>query len=146
MDFAFTEEQELLRRSLRELLARVCPPEYARACDEAKEPPREARRALDEGGWVGLAIPEEYGGQGRDALDLAILLEEGGRAYLDLGTWLFRDVCYGGEAILRDGTEEQKRFFLPRVARGELSFSFALTEPEAGSDAAAIVTRARREG
>ncbi|MEE9273757.1 MAG: acyl-CoA dehydrogenase family protein [bacterium] len=146
MDFDFDERQEMLRRTLDELLGRVCPPEYALECDREGRAPREAFAALAEGGWLGMAIPESYGGQGGDALDLAIVLETAGSHYLDLATWVFRDVCYGGEAILLSGTKAQKEAFLPKTARGEVHFAFALTEPDAGSDAAAIITRADREG
>ena len=60
--------------------------------------------------------------------------------------WVFRTLTYGGYAVLQHGTSEQKRTLLPRVARGELSFCFGLTEPQSGSDAAALTTRATREG
>ncbi|MFQ5693074.1 MAG: acyl-CoA dehydrogenase family protein, partial [Nitrospinota bacterium] len=102
-------------------------------------------KALAEQGWLGLAIPEKYGGTGGGFTDLAILLEETGRAMLDLALWIFRIVTYGGQAILRDGTEEQRRRFLPGVAKGECIFCFGLTEPDAGSDAASITTFARVE-
>ncbi len=88
------------------------------------------------------AIPAEYGGSGGSAIDLAILLEETGRHFEELAMWLFRTLTYGGYAVLRDGTPEQKRDLLPKVVRGELSFCFGLTEPASGSDAAALTTRA----
>ena len=146
MDFRFTEQQELQRRVLRETLQRVCRPDYARRCDDEKRPPREAFDALAEAGWLGLGIPEEYGGQGGDTLDIAILLEEAGRAMVDLGLWIFRAMVYGGQAVLRDGTAEQKAYFLPRVAGGQLSTALALTEPGSGSDAAALATMAVPDG
>jgi alkylation response protein AidB-like acyl-CoA dehydrogenase len=146
VDFRFTPEQEEQRRTLRDTLHRVCPPEYARHCDETKSPPREAFAALAAAGWLGLGIPEEHGGQGGDQIDIAILLEETGRAMVDLGLWVFRALIYGGQAVLDSGTEEQKRHFLPRVARGELSTCFALTEPDSGSDAAALRTTAVPDG
>ncbi|MGH7902976.1 MAG: acyl-CoA dehydrogenase family protein [Candidatus Dormibacteraceae bacterium] len=145
MDFRLSEQQEMQRRTLREMLRRVCPPDYARRCDEERRPPREAFDALAAAGWLGLGIPEEHGGQGGDQLDIAILLEEAGRAMVDLGLWVFRAIIYGGQAVLDSGSETQKRFFLPRVARGELSTCFALTEPDSGSDAAALTTTAVRD-
>lgn len=145
MDFGFSPEQELARQSIRGLLKKVCPPQYARSCDEEKRPPREAFQALAEAGWLGLAIPEEYGGGGGDQLDVAILLEETGRAMVDLGLWVFRAIVYGGQAVLDAGTEAQKRHFLPRVAAGELSTCFGLTEPDSGSDAASLTTTAVRD-
>jgi acyl-CoA dehydrogenase len=146
LDFSFSDEQEALRATLRDLLRRVCPPEYVRRCEEERRPPREAYEALAENGWLGLTIPAEYGGAGGTAVELAILLEEVGRAFEELALWVFRTVTYGGYAVLRDGTPEQRAAILPRVARGELSFCLGLTEPQSGSDAAALVTAARQEG
>jgi alkylation response protein AidB-like acyl-CoA dehydrogenase len=146
LDFDFTPEQELARQALRELLARVAPREYVRRCDAEHRPPREAFQALAAHGWLGVGWPEEYGGSGGDPIDVAIVLEECGRVHLDLALWVFRSLSHGGMAIMRDGTEEQKRWFLPRIARGEISMSIGLTEAQAGSDAAAIQTTAVRDG
>ena len=146
MDFSFTPEQESLRGHVQELLRSVCSPEYAERCDREARPPREAYEALGKQGWLGLTIPTEHGGSGGSAVDLAILLEETGRHFEELAVWVFRTLTYGGYAVLRDGTPEQKRTLLPRVARGELSLCFGLTEPHSGSDAAALTTRATREG
>ena len=143
---AFTEQQEMLRQAVRDFVRRECPREYVRRADEEKRPPWEAFRALARQGWLGLGIPEEYGGAGGGPTEAAILLEELGRGFLDLALWVFRMLAYGGYAIIRDGTEEQRRRFLPRVAQGEVVFCFALTEPEAGSDAAAVSTRAVADG
>ena len=142
MDFSFSQDQETLRAHVSELLDHVCPPDYAERCDSEGRPPREAYRALAEHGWFGLPIPVEYGGTGGSAIDLAILLEEAGRHFEELAIWVFRTLTYGGYAVLRDGTPEQKRELLPKIVRGELSFCFGLTEPESGSDAAALTTRA----
>ena len=93
-------------------------------------------------GWFGLILPPEYDGSGGSAMDLAILLEETGRHFEELAMWVFRTMTYGGYAVLKDGTREQKEALLPRIVRGELAFCFGLTEPDAGSDAAAITTQA----
>ena len=146
MDFSFTPEQDTLRNHLRELLDDVCPPEYAQACDTEGRPPREAYEALAKHGWFGLILPAEYGGAGATPVELAILLEEIGFHFEELGMWVFRTLTYGGYAVMQHGTREQKETLLPQVARGELSFCFGLTEPQAGSDAASIVTRAERKG
>ncbi len=146
MDFAFTEQQELMRRTLHELLERVCPPEYAMACDKKGEAPVEAYGTLAKDGWIGVCVPEEYGGMGGNALDLAIVLETTGMHYLDLATMIFRNVCYGCDAILESGTEAQKKELVTGTVKGDVFFAFSLTEPDAGSDAAAIITRAEREG
>ena len=143
MDFSFTPEQETLRGHLKDLLDGVCPPEYAERCDREARPPREAYDAIAKQGWFGLALPTEYGGTGGSAMDLAIMLEEIGRHFEELGLWVFRTLTYGGYAVLRDGTPEQKARLLPKVLRGEISFCFGLSEPESGSDAAALKTRAK---
>jgi acyl-CoA dehydrogenase len=143
MDFAFTPDQETLRGHVRELLDEVCPPDYAARCDEEARPPREAYDALVKYGWFGLILPVEYGGTSGSPIDLAILLEEVGRHFEELGMWVFRTLTYGAYAVMRHGTQEQKKDLLPRILRGEISFCFGLTEPHSGSDAAALTTRAR---
>ena len=142
MDFNFTPDQETLRDHIRQLLDEVCPPAYAERCDNEGKPPREAYDALAKQGWFGLSLPTEYGGMGGSAVDLAILLEEAGRHFEELGIWLFRTLTYGGYAVIQHGTVEQKANLLPKVLRGELSFCLGLTEPQSGSDAAALTTRA----
>jgi alkylation response protein AidB-like acyl-CoA dehydrogenase len=142
MEFSFTAEQDALRAHLNELLDAACPPEYAERCDSAAMPPREAYQALAQHGWFGLALPEEYGGSGGSAMELAILLEEAGRHFEELAMWLFRTLTYGGIAIVKHGSRAQKDTLLPRVLKGELSFCFGLSEPHSGSDAAALATRA----
>ncbi|MDA0999179.1 MAG: acyl-CoA/acyl-ACP dehydrogenase [bacterium] len=146
MDFDFSDQQKLMQRTLHELLGRVCPPDYAMECDKKGEAPVEAYRALAKDGWIGVNTPEEFGGMGGDEVDLAIVLETAGMHYLDLATMIFRNVCYGIEAVLKSGTEAQKKAFIPATVRGDAYFAFSLTEPDAGSDAAAIITRASREG
>ena len=142
MDFSFTSEQETLRMHLQELLDEVCPAEYAERCDRQAHPPREAYEALAKHGWFGLILPVEYGGTGGSPIELAILLEEAGRHFEELAMWLFRTLTYGGYAVMLHGSREQKEALLPKVVRGELSFCFGLTEPQAGSDAAALATTA----
>jgi acyl-CoA dehydrogenase len=146
MDFSFTPDQETLRNHVRQLLDDVCPPDYAKACDDEARPPREAYQALAKHGWFGLILPPEYGGTGGSAIDLAILLEETGKHFEELAMWLFRTLTYGGYAVMKDGTEEQKRELLPKILRGEISFCFGLSEPQSGSDAAALTTRATKDG
>ena len=82
---------------------------------------------------------------GGDALDLALVLETAGMHYLDLATMIFRNVCYGVDALLESGTDAQKQDFIPATIQGAKYFAFSLTEPDAGSDAAAIIARADRE-
>ena len=114
MDFSFTPDQETLRAHLKELLDEVCPPEYAERCDNDATPPREAYQALAKHGWFGLILPAEYGGTGGSAIDLAILLEETGRHFEELAMWLFRTLTYGGYAVMKHGTREQKETCCPK--------------------------------
>ena len=146
MDYSFTQDQLDLQNHIQDLLAAECPPEYAEACDRQGTPPVEAYKALAKMGWLGLIIPKKFGGAGGNAIDLAILLEAAGRHFEELGVWLFRTITYGGWAVMEHGTDAQKEFFLPKVANGELSFCFGLTEPASGSDAAALETRAKPDG
>jgi acyl-CoA dehydrogenase len=146
MDFDLTPEQALFRDTVRRFCDREITREYVRACDREHRAPVEAFKAVAEQGWLGVNIPEEHGGLGADATEVALLLQELGRVFLDLSFWVFRSLTWGGYAIGRDGTDEQKQRFLPRVATGECTVCFALTEPSSGSDAASIRTTARDEG
>ncbi len=146
MDFSFTADQEELRTHARELLASICPPDYVERCDREGTPPREAFEKLGEQGWIGLIVPGAYGGSGGSAVDVAILLEEVGRQSEELAMWLFRTMTYGGYAIMAHGSDTLKERFLPRIAKGELSFAFGLTEPASGSDAASLSLRAEASG
>ena len=146
MDIEFTPEQDLFRATIRQFCEREISREYVRDCDREHRPPTELYRKLGAQGWLGINIAEEYGGSGGGAVEVAILLEELGRAFLDLSFWVFRAVTWGGLAIGRDGTEEQKQRFLPGIAAGDLSVCFSLTEPDAGSDAASIALAAVEDG
>ncbi len=145
MDFEFDEKQKLMQRTLDDLLKRVCPQEYSMECDEKGEAPMEAYKEMAKDGWIGVSTPEEFGGMGGNEIDMSIVLETAGHHYLDLGTMIFRNICYGCDAILTSGTPEQKKKFVTSTVKGETYFAFSLTEPDAGSDAASIITRADRE-
>ena len=146
MNFGISSDQESMIGHVRALLDDVCGMDYAARCDETMTPPREAFNAMARNGWLGLIAPEEYGGAGGTPTDLALLLEETGNHFEELGLWLFRNFTYGCYAVLKHGTEEQKRRIVPGTVKGELSFAFALTEPDSGSDAAALKTRAVADG
>jgi acyl-CoA dehydrogenase len=146
MNFGLTNDQEAMLGHVRVLLDDVCSMKYAAQCDATQTPPREAFDALARNGWLGLIAPEEYGGAGGTPTDLALLLEETGYHFEELGLWLFRNFTYGCYAVLKHGTEAQKRNIVPGVVKGELTFAFALTEPDSGSDAAALRTRATVDG
>ena len=146
MDFSFSEEQEMLRATVGKFMKKECPREYVRECDESAKVPFEAFHKVGAQGWLGLAIPEEYGGCGGTILDLAILLEETAKASLALADLIYRARIHGGMNILNCGTEKQKKELLPGIAKGELIFCIGLTEPNAGSDAASLTTSAVADG
>jgi alkylation response protein AidB-like acyl-CoA dehydrogenase len=146
MNFGNTSDQELMLQSVRSLLDDVCSMDYAAKCDINHTPPREAFNAMDENGWLGLIAPESFGGSGGSPTDLALVLEETGHHFEELGLWLFRSFTYGCYAILQHGTDEQKQRIVPGAANGKLSFAFALSEPDSGSDAASLRTRAVIDG
>ncbi len=145
METKLSPEQEMFRTTVRDFCQREISREYVRECDRERRPPRDLYDKLAAQGWVGINIPEEYGGSGGGAVEVAILLEELGRAFLDLSFWVFRAVTWGGLAISR-GSEELRQEFLPKIADGTATVCFSLTEPDAGSDAAAIKLTAVADG
>ena len=145
MDFELTEEQEMIRRMVRDFAEKEIVP-IAGEMDEKGEFPWETIRKMAPLGFLGLPIPEEYGGAGVDNVSFAIAMEEIARASGSIAITLDAHVSLACEAILQFGSEEQKRKYLAPLARGEKLGAFALTEPEAGSDAAAIKTRAVLSG
>ena len=145
MDFALTEEQEMLKTSTREFLEIECPKSLVREMetDDTGHSPDLWKKMADLG-WLGLLFPEQYGGAEFSFLDLAILLEEMGRALLP-GPY-FSTVVLCGQAILDAGTDEQKADFLGKIAEGELVMALALTEPSAHYQASDIAVRADLSG
>ena len=146
MDVHFTPEQEMFRDVVRQFREREISPEFVRQCDATHTAPTDLFARLGEQGWLGINIAEEHGGAGAGATEVAILLEELGRGFLDLAFWVFRQVTWGGLAISHAGSDALKAELLPRVATGEISICFALTEPDSGSDAAALKLRAVDDG
>jgi alkylation response protein AidB-like acyl-CoA dehydrogenase len=146
MDFDLTEQQTLMRESLGAFLTRECPIEYVRECDEQEKFPFELYEKLAAEGWLGLPIPEEYGGMGGSCTDLAVFLEEFARHFEAGANIYYTTIVIATDAITHFGTEAQKRDLLPRLARGEIRFAFSLSEPNSGSDAASLRTRAVLEG
>ena len=141
-----TPEQDMFRQAVRDFCEREVSRELVRECDRNRQAPVELYRKLGQTGWLGINIAEEYGGAGGGAMEVAILLEELGHVFLDLSFWVFRAVTWGGLMIGSFGTEDQKRDLLPKIAAGDLSVCFSLTEPDAGSDAASISLTATEDG
>jgi len=131
MDFNFSEEQDMLKTMARDFLTDKVAKTLVKELEESDEGySPELWKEMVELGWMGLLIPDEYGGSGMTFLDLAVVLEEIGRACLP-GPY-FSTVVLGGIPMLKYGTEEQKQEYLGKIAGGEAIFTFAITE-EAGS-------------
>jgi alkylation response protein AidB-like acyl-CoA dehydrogenase len=145
VDFTLTDEQVLIRETARAFCDAELVP-HARGWDEEEELPRGLVAKLAEAGFLAAAIPEEHGGGGLDAVSYTLLCEELGRA--DSSVRGIVSVSNGlfGKTVAKWGTDEQRREWLPRLAGGEALGCYALTEPGCGSDAAALTTRAEREG
>ncbi|MGH9708842.1 MAG: acyl-CoA dehydrogenase [Candidatus Acidiferrales bacterium] len=145
MNLELTEDQKLLQRSVREFAEAEVKP-HARENDETGRYPREIFRQAAELGLTGVAIPENYGGAGMDHISYSIVIEEISRACASTGVILSVQNSLYCDPVYRFGTEEQKRKFLVPYARGEKIGCYALTEPQAGSNAAALTTKAVRRG
>ncbi|HOL16370.1 MAG TPA: acyl-CoA dehydrogenase [Bacillota bacterium] len=144
MDFNLTEEQLMIRESVREFAQKEVAPR-AIEMDRNGEIPLELIQKMARMGFLGIPIPEEYGGEGGSFLSYIIAIEELSRACASTGVTVETHTSLGTEPILNWGTEEQKKKYLPRLASGEMIGSFALTEPNAGSDAGGLETVAVEE-
>ena len=144
--FGFSDQQQLIRENVLDLLERVLPATKIRELDAKGEFPHDAYAALANAGWMGLPYAETYGGSAGSNKDLAVLVEAMAYHYASMATAYLATVIYAGMHIALHGTEALKRRYLPRIADGSIRMAIALTEPDAGSDAAAIRTRAERRG
>jgi len=141
MNLTLSEEQEMLKTMARDFLTDKLPKTAVKEIEESEAGySPEMWREMAELGWMGLALPERYGGGGMSFLDLAVLLEEIGLACLP-GPF-FSTVVLGALSILDIGSEEQKQEYLPKIASGEAIFTLALTEAEARYDADSIKLKA----
>ena len=142
MNFWFTEEQEKFRQEIIDF----CKTEPRGEITSPGFSPSFYNKVADKG-WFGLPIPREYGGLGRDAIHRVIFMEEMAywRAPILLGLY-GRSMSLFGNICLKHGSEAQKKEYLPKLASGELIFGQTYTEPEAGTDLAAVQTRALRDG
>lgn len=146
MDFTLPESAQAVREGVAAVAARY-DHAYWSACEEDQRFPTEIFTDLAEGGWFGLCVPEEYGGGGQGLLELAVANETLCASGGTTGTFFYITTPgFGAMTLTRHGTEEQKQRLLPGLAAGQLQFAFALTEPDAGSNAIAITTSARRDG
>jgi len=145
VDFELTPEQEMVRRTAREFAEREIAP-FAREWDREERMDRAVVGKLAAVGFLGAPIPEAYGGMGLDNLSYCLVVEEIGKADSSVRGVISVNVGLVAKTVLEWGTEEQKRAWLPRLCSGEALGCFALTEPGHGSDAAALESRAEREG
>jgi len=146
MDFEFTPEHE----SIRESVAKICEKfddAYWLDRDQTGEFPHDFHKALADGGWLGIAMPPEYGGSGLGITEAAIMMQavaESGAAMS--GASAVHLNVFGLNPVVRLGTDEQKARFLPPLIRGEQKACFGVTEPDAGLDTTRLKTRAERKG
>ena len=145
MHLELTDEQKLLQQTVRDFAQLEVKP-LARHLDESGEFPRESFRKAAELGLTGVALPEQYGGAGFDHISYSIVIEEISRVCASTGVILSVQNSLYCDPIYRVGTDEQKKRLLEPFARGEKIGCYALTEPQAGSNAAALATKAVRKG
>ncbi|MFF4497853.1 acyl-CoA dehydrogenase family protein [Streptomyces sp. NPDC001546] len=145
MNLELSEEQEAVRRLARAFTDREVSP-YAAAWDRAESVDRSIVKKLGDLGFLGLTVPEEYGGSGGDHLSYVLVTEELGRGDSAVRGIVSVSLGLVAKTLAAWGTEEQKRAWLPRLCSGEALGCFGLTEPGTGSDAAALTTCAVRDG
>ena len=145
MEIELTDEQRAVRQTAREFAENEIIP-VARENDEQEKFPADIVKKMADLGFLGAAIPEQYGGAGMDYISYALITEEIGRACSSVRTVLSVTSSLVALTILKWGTEAQKMKYLPRLCSGEIIGCFGLTEPDAGSDAANISTSAKKAG
>lgn len=139
-------ELVLLRETLRRFVEAEMPRSDAARWDAEGIFPADVYRKLAALGVMGLTIPEEFGGAGRDIPATMAVIEELSKRSLAVAVPYIATACYGGMNVVKCGTEQQKREYLPKLAAGQLMFAFGVTEPDVGGDVASVKTTARRDG
>ena len=145
MDFTFSEEQEMFRSMFRDFSAKEVAPK-AEEIDHQEKPPLDILRKAASQGFLGATLPEDYVGAALDYVSYALLIETLAHDCMSVAVTLATHVSLVAMSILETGTEAQKEEWLPPLAAGEMIGAFALTEPDAGSDAAALQARATPDG
>ncbi len=141
-----SDDHQAIAEAVRALCARFDDAYWA-ACDQQHRFPWDFYRAMADAGWVGIAIPEAYGGGGRGITEAAIVLREVAASGAAMnGCSALHMTVFGLEPVIRFGNERVKRTFLPRAAAGDLHVAFGVTEPDAGTDTSRITTRAEPDG
>jgi acyl-CoA dehydrogenase len=146
MEFGLSDEQVALQSGVKSLASRF-DDSYWAACDDRGEFPWEFYSAFAEAGWVGIAVPEEYGGVGQGIFEASLLLEEIAASGAGMnGCSAMHLTIFGLNTVVKHGSENLRRRVLPRAANGSLHVCFAITEPDAGTDTTRISTFAKRTG
>ncbi len=145
MDFDLTDEQKMIRDTARDFASREVAPKAAEL-DKTSRWPDEIVKRMAELGFLGMMVPEEYGGGGMDAVSYALAMEEISAACASCGVIMSVNNSLFCDPVTKFGTEEQKKNILTPTARGEKLGCFALTEPMSGSDAQTMVTTATKKG
>jgi len=145
MDFALSDEQELIRENARAFCDREIAP-HAREWDRTERMDLAIVEKLARVGFLGCALPEEYGGMGLDRISYCVVMEELGRADSSVRGIVSVNNGLAGKTIATWGTDDQKSEWLPKLCSGEALGCYGLTEPGSGSDPASLVTRAVRDG
>jgi len=146
MNFKLTDDQELIRKSVAELASKF-DDHYWMEKDQAHEFPTELYQAIASGGWLGMTIPEEYGGHGLGITEATLLAEEVARSggAMNAASTIHLSI-FGMQPVVKHGSDELKARTLPQVAAGDLHVCFGVTEPGAGLDTSRITTFAKRDG
>lgn len=142
MDFQEPEHVNMLRDSVRRFVEREMPREAAARWDRDNHFPRDVFDKLAGIGVMGLTVPEEYGGSGREILACMVVIEELARRSCAVAVPYIMSACYAGMNVVECGSPEQKRELLPRIAKSGLMFAYGITEPDVGADIASVKTTA----
>jgi alkylation response protein AidB-like acyl-CoA dehydrogenase len=146
MDFTEPDHIRQLRETLRRFVEKEMPRSMAARWDKENYFPRDVFHKLAQLGVMGLTVPDQYGGAGRDIVATMIVIEELSKRSLAVSVPYIMAACYAGMNLVECATEEQKQELLPRVVDGSLIFAYGWTEPDVGADLASVKTRAVRRG
>src|SRR5579872_6408061 len=142
MEIGYTEEQQDLRRELRDYYSNLLTPEVEEELAQSHgigEAPRRITKQMASDGWLGIGWPKEWGGQGRSAIEQFVFFDESMRAGAPVPMLTVNSV---GPTVMNFGSEEQKAEYVPKILKGEIHFCIGYTEPGAGTDLAALRTTA----
>jgi acyl-CoA dehydrogenase len=146
MDFSEDEDHQAITEAIRAICAKF-DDEYWATCDREHQFPWDFYKVMAQAGWVGIAMPEEYGGGGRGVTEAAIVLREVAASGAAMnGCSALHLTIFGLNPVVRFGNERLRSEFLPRAAAGELHVAFGVTEPDAGTDTSRVATRAEPDG